>query len=34
VAELLAAGTPRRTAADVVSRLTGVARKRLYDGSL
>jgi 16S rRNA (cytidine1402-2'-O)-methyltransferase len=34
VAELLAAGTPRRTAAGVVARLTGVARKRLYDGSL
>jgi 16S rRNA (cytidine1402-2'-O)-methyltransferase len=34
VAELLAAGTPRRAAADVVSRLTGVPRNRLYSGSL
>lgn len=34
VADLLAAGTPRRAAADVVSRLTGVARNRLYRGSL
>jgi 16S rRNA (cytidine1402-2'-O)-methyltransferase len=34
VAELLAAGTPRRSAADVVSRLTGVPRNRLYRGSL
>jgi 16S rRNA (cytidine1402-2'-O)-methyltransferase len=34
VSDLLAAGTPRRTAADVVSRLTGVPRNRLYDGSL
>jgi 16S rRNA (cytidine1402-2'-O)-methyltransferase len=34
VADLLAAGTPRRVAADVVSRLTGVARNRLYGGSL
>ncbi len=34
VAELLAAGTPRRTAADVVSRLTGVSKNRLYSGSL
>ena len=34
VAELAAAGTPRRVAADVVSRLTGVARNRLYRSSL
>jgi 16S rRNA (cytidine1402-2'-O)-methyltransferase len=34
VAELLASGTPRRAAADVVSRLTGVPRNRLYRGSL
>jgi 16S rRNA (cytidine1402-2'-O)-methyltransferase len=34
VGELVAAGAPRRRAADVVSRLTGVARNRLYRGSL
>jgi 16S rRNA (cytidine1402-2'-O)-methyltransferase len=34
VEELLAAGLKRRQAADVVSRLTGVARNRLYRGSL
>jgi 16S rRNA (cytidine1402-2'-O)-methyltransferase len=34
VAELVAAGSTRRSAADVVSRLTGVARNRLYRGSL
>jgi 16S rRNA (cytidine1402-2'-O)-methyltransferase len=34
VAELVAAGSSRRSAADVVSRLTGVARNRLYRGSL
>jgi 16S rRNA (cytidine1402-2'-O)-methyltransferase len=34
VSELVGAGTPRRTAADVVSRLTGVARNRLYRRSL
>jgi 16S rRNA (cytidine1402-2'-O)-methyltransferase len=34
VAELVAAGLPRRQAADVVSRLTGIARNRLYRGSL
>src|SRR5262249_39085393 len=34
VAELLAAGVPRRTAADVVSRLTGTSRNALYRGSL
>jgi 16S rRNA (cytidine1402-2'-O)-methyltransferase len=34
VAELVEAGAPRRLAADVVSRLTGIARNRLYRGSL
>ena len=34
VAELLAAGTPRRAAADVVSRLTGVPKNHLYRSSL
>ena len=34
VAELVAEGVPRRRAAEVVSRLTGVARNRLYRGSL
>ena len=34
VAELLEAGVPRRRAADVVARLTGVARNRLYRTSL
>jgi 16S rRNA (cytidine1402-2'-O)-methyltransferase len=34
VAELVALGVPRRRAAAVVSRLTGVARNRLYRGSL
>jgi 16S rRNA (cytidine1402-2'-O)-methyltransferase len=34
VAELVSSGTPRRVAADVVSRLTGVSRNRLYRGSL
>ena len=34
VAELVAAGLPRRRAADAVSRLTGVSRNRLYRGSL
>jgi 16S rRNA (cytidine1402-2'-O)-methyltransferase len=34
VAELLEAGVPRRLAADVVGRLTGVARNRLYRTSL
>jgi 16S rRNA (cytidine1402-2'-O)-methyltransferase len=34
VAELVAAGLPRRQAADVVARLTGVPRNRLYRGSL
>jgi 16S rRNA (cytidine1402-2'-O)-methyltransferase len=34
VAQLVASGTARRTAADVVSRLTGVPRNRLYRSSL
>jgi 16S rRNA (cytidine1402-2'-O)-methyltransferase len=34
VADLLRAGTSRKTAAEVVSRLTGVPKKRLYDTSL
>jgi 16S rRNA (cytidine1402-2'-O)-methyltransferase len=34
VAELVEAGVPRRHAAELVSRLTGVARNRLYRGSL
>ena len=34
VAELLEAGMPRRQAAEVVARLTGVARNRLYKTSL
>jgi 16S rRNA (cytidine1402-2'-O)-methyltransferase len=34
VADLLRGGTPRKAAADVVSRLTGVPKKRLYDASL
>jgi 16S rRNA (cytidine1402-2'-O)-methyltransferase len=34
VAKLVAAGAPRRAASDVVSSLTGVARNRLYRGSL
>jgi 16S rRNA (cytidine1402-2'-O)-methyltransferase len=34
VAELLEAGVPRRQAADLVSRLTGVRRNALYRGSL
>ena len=34
VAELLAAGVPRRQAADIVAGLTGVARNRLYRTSL
>ena len=34
VADLVAAGVPRRAAADLVSRLTGVARNRLYRSSL
>jgi 16S rRNA (cytidine1402-2'-O)-methyltransferase len=34
VAELVAAGAQRKVAANVVARLTGVARKTLYDRSL
>ena len=34
VTDLVAAGTPRRVAADVVSRLTGVARNALYRDTL
>ena len=34
VAELVAAGASRRGAAEVVSRLTGTSRNRLYRGSL
>jgi 16S rRNA (cytidine1402-2'-O)-methyltransferase len=34
VAELVAAGATRKSAADIVSRLTGVSRNRLYSGSL
>lgn len=34
VAELLAAGTPRRTAAEVVARLTGISKNTLYRSSL
>jgi len=34
VAELAAAGVPRKRAAEIVSRLTGIARNRLYRGSL
>lgn len=34
VAELVAAGLPRRRAADVVARLTGLPRNRLYHDSL
>ena len=34
VAELVAGGVPRRKAADVVSRLTGLPRNRLYRGTL
>jgi 16S rRNA (cytidine1402-2'-O)-methyltransferase len=34
VAELVDAGVPRRRAAEMVSRLTGIAKNRLYRGSL
>jgi 16S rRNA (cytidine1402-2'-O)-methyltransferase len=34
VAELVSAGVARRLAADVVARLTGIARNRLYRESL
>ncbi len=34
VADLVRAGSSRKSAADAVSRLTGVSKKRLYDASL
>ncbi|MDP8911447.1 MAG: 16S rRNA (cytidine(1402)-2'-O)-methyltransferase [Actinomycetota bacterium] len=34
IGELVRAGAPRRTAVDVVARLSGAPRKRLYDESL
>jgi 16S rRNA (cytidine1402-2'-O)-methyltransferase len=34
VAELVEAGVPRRRAAGIVASLTGIARNRLYSGSL
>jgi hypothetical protein len=34
VADLVAAGTPRRVAVDVVARLTGAPRNALYRSSL
>ncbi|HEY2543943.1 MAG TPA: 16S rRNA (cytidine(1402)-2'-O)-methyltransferase [Gaiellaceae bacterium] len=34
VAELVEAGVPRRRAAELVSRVTGISRNRLYRGSL
>jgi 16S rRNA (cytidine1402-2'-O)-methyltransferase len=34
VAELVAAGQSRRSAAELVSRLTGIPRNRLYEHSL
>jgi 16S rRNA (cytidine1402-2'-O)-methyltransferase len=34
VAELVAAGIPRRRAAELVSRVSGISRNRLYRGSL
>jgi 16S rRNA (cytidine1402-2'-O)-methyltransferase len=34
VAELVAAGVPRRRAAEIVSRLAGISRNRLYKASL
>jgi hypothetical protein len=34
VAELVAAGTPRKVAVEVVSRLTDMSRNDLYRGSL
>jgi 16S rRNA (cytidine1402-2'-O)-methyltransferase len=34
VAELVAAGTPRRVAVDVIARLAGVARNELYRRTL
>jgi len=34
VAELVAAGVPRRQAAEIVSRFAGISRNRLYKHSL
>jgi 16S rRNA (cytidine1402-2'-O)-methyltransferase len=34
VAELVEAGVPRRRAAELIARVTGIARNRLYRGSL
>jgi len=34
MAKLIEAGLPRRRAADIVSKLTGVSRNRLYRASL
>jgi 16S rRNA (cytidine1402-2'-O)-methyltransferase len=34
VVELVEAGVPRRRAAELVSRLTGIPRNKLYEGSL
>jgi 16S rRNA (cytidine1402-2'-O)-methyltransferase len=34
LSELVEAGAGRRQAADIVSRLTGISRNRLYRGSL
>jgi hypothetical protein len=34
VAELVEAGVSRKYAAELVARLTGIARNRLYRGSL
>jgi len=34
VAELVDTGIPRRRAAELVSRVSGIARNRLYRGSL
>ena len=34
VSELVAAGVPRRQAAELVARLSGLPRNRLYDASL
>jgi 16S rRNA C1402 (ribose-2'-O) methylase RsmI len=34
IAELVAAGVPRRQAAEIVSGLVGIARNRLYKRSL
>jgi 16S rRNA (cytidine1402-2'-O)-methyltransferase len=34
MSELVASGVPRRQAAELVSRLTGVPRNRLYSASL